>query len=84
MSNAWGGAWGGAWGDSFGSSAPAQPAPGPQVVLFPGAKLTFRTKADLALYGLAVYAKDCAVKVRSSFEPLMPLRTVSYRDAIRV
>lgn len=81
MSSAWGSSWGSAWGSSWGAQ---QTATGPQVVLFPRAKLTFRTKADLALYGLAIYTKDCAVKARSSFEPLFPLRTVSYRDAIRV
>lgn len=43
-----------------------------RVVLFPRQPLYFKRKVDLALYALAIYAKDCAVRAGPRFPNYRP------------
>lgn len=76
---AWGPSFGGAFGPSFGDapSMPSQEASGPGVVLFPHQKMKFRARGDFALFALASFVKQEALRVREKYVPLIEVRRVA-------
>lgn len=75
--SAWGSSFGSAFGPSFGPSLPSQAASGPGVVLFPHQKMQFRERGDFALFALAGFVKQEALRVREKYVPLIEVRRVA-------